>query len=471
MTYILILLSTLFFLTACGNNTLSSNIEETSINPEPAVPTTPDPVTPTTPDPVTPTNSNKLGKLQISADKRMIQYDDGTGFFWMGDTAWEMPIELNREEVDLYMQDRKNKGFSVIQISAVQSKNFLYNAYGDRAFTSNYSQPNEVYWKHIDYIIESAKKNNLYIALLPSWHYALTTISEAKLYGRWISERYQNKDNIIWVVGGDSNADLENKKSVWNALGNAINNVVGSNQLITYHPSGASSSSQWFHNETWLDFNMIQSGHCAKISFGNDLIKVAYKKSQIKPVLDGEPRYETIEECFKRGNYRFQAKDIRQITYSQLFSGAFGHTYGHHSIWQKYKNGDNFIAGEPTKEWQDALNDEGARHMAHVAKLMRSRPILGRVPDQSMIQSGTAIATRGAGYAFLYLPKGGSVTINLGKISGNNVKAWWYNPRTGEATAIATYPNSGIKNFSTVNEDMVLVLDDVAKGYETPGLL
>lgn len=36
--------------------------------------------------------------------------------------------------------------------------------------------------------------------------------------------------------------------------------------LITYHPMGGMSSSHFFHEEPWLDFNMLQSGHGGVIS-------------------------------------------------------------------------------------------------------------------------------------------------------------------------------------------------------------
>jgi hypothetical protein len=54
-------------------------------------------------------------------------------------------------------------------------------------------------------------------------------------------------------------------------------------------------------------------------------------------------------------------------------------------------------------------------------------------------------------------------------VSGTQVKAWWVNPTTGDATEIGTYETSGTKIFTTGIDDMVLVLDDIAKAYETPG--
>ena len=458
------------FLTACGTTVESNNIN-----------TTPDTPKPDTPKPDTLNNllnSNKLGKLQISDDRRMIEYEDGTGFFWMGDTAWKMPSKSTEKDVIEYMKDRQQRGFNVIQISAVMIKysngNYGPNVNNDSPFTdNNILAPNEKFWKHIDFMIDEAEKNNLYVALLPAWHNVISKESDAKNYGIFIANRYKNKKNIIWVVGGDSNAADPSVQKIWNTLGEEIQNVVGQSQLISYHPSGGKSSSQWFKDAQWLDFHMIQSGHCGSIDNANKLLTSVYNKS--KPVLDAEPRYEDIHSCFSNKDLlgdRFTADEVREIAYKQIFSGAMGHTYGHHSIWQKYKNGDG-DAGIPlskaSKIWEDALSDDGGSQMGHLAKLMRSRPLLNRIPDQSMIQNGNAIATRGVGYAFIYFPKGGSVTINLAKIGGTQVKAWWFDPKTGDATEIDTYNNS-TQTFTTRDtDDIVLVLDDIAKAYETPG--
>ncbi|MCF6243565.1 MAG: glycoside hydrolase family 140 protein [Sulfurovum sp.] len=486
MIHILLFSFTLFYMSACGKNTPSNDSS------------TVDETTNTVHDYTVqeiPENSNKLGKLKISADKRMLAYEDGSGFFWMGDTAWEMPFKFWEKDdsqrnilINQYMQDRQDKGFSVIQISALMKRYLLikdafYNRENVDAADHDFigatvSVPNEEYWKVMDSIIEGAREHNLYVLLLPAWHDVIRVKDNATNYGKWIAERYKDKSNIIWAVGGDSNADTPEVYDIWNAMGTAIRSVVGHNQLISYHPSGEASSTKWFKNATWIDFHMIQSGHKIDIAgeySANAILKNAYEEikndSDRKPILDAEPRYENIWKNFEEGTTRISSNEVRKIAYIQLFSGAFGHTYGHHSIWQMYADGDTVdIGGSVTGTWQNSLNDEGAIHMSHLSKLMRSRPLLYRIPDQTMVENvSTAISTRGVGFGFIYLPWGGSVTVNLGKISGTQVKAWWFNPKTGDATEISIYDNTGTQVFHTVNDDMVLVLDDTSRNYNVPG--
>jgi hypothetical protein len=76
-------------------------------------------------------------------------------------------------------------------------------------------------------------------------------------------------------------------------------------------------------------------------------------------------------------------------------------------------------------------------------------------------------------YAMVYVPAGRSFSVRMSAVSGANVKAWWFNPRDGQSTAIGTFPNTGDRVFMPPAPgealDWVLVLDDAAKNYGAPG--
>jgi hypothetical protein len=61
----------------------------------------------------------------------------------------------------------------------------------------------------------------------------------------------------------------------------------------------------------------------------------------------------------------------------------------------------------------------------------------------------------------------------MSAIAGSRVKAWWFNPRSGEATAIGVFANSGERAFTPPDRgemlDWVLVLDDASNPYPPPG--
>ncbi|NJO25915.1 MAG: hypothetical protein HC867_09385 [Bacteroidia bacterium] len=111
--------------------------------------------------------------------------------------------------------------------------------------------------------------------------------------------------------------------------------------------------------------------------------------------------------------------------------------------------------------------------------------MLDRIPDQTILVnkgSGSAEriqATRGRDFAFIYSASGRPIIIKPGKISGTNLNAYWYDPRTGKCRHIGTFSNNKQLSFipplpanspvPSQREDWVLVLDDASKKYISPG--
>ncbi|MGK5734352.1 apiosidase-like domain-containing protein, partial [Streptomyces sp. URMC 124] len=64
----------------------------------------------------------------------------------------------------------------------------------------------------------------------------------------------------MWVLGGDR--PLQNRRhfNIIQEMARGLKDG-GGERLMTFHPKGSSSSSYHVHEEDWLDFNMVQSGH------------------------------------------------------------------------------------------------------------------------------------------------------------------------------------------------------------------
>jgi hypothetical protein len=434
------------------------------------------------------------GDLKVSENRRFLVHADGTPFFYLGDTAWELFHRLTREEAEKYLENRRQKGFTVIQAVALAELDGLNdpNPYGHRPLLGNdparpdvREGPANDYWDHVDFIVDRAREKGIYIGMLPTWGDKVTkawgvgpvvfTPENAAVYGRFIGARYKDRPNILWILGGDRPPDKS--LDLWREMAKAIREVDKGRHLMTYHPSGGSSTSKWFHNDEWLDFNLLQSGHNYNVPNYN-MITADYNRTPVKPCIDGEPRYEDHPAGFKTQNGYMNDYDSRQAAYWALFAGAHGHTYGCHDIWQMFAPGRKPISWARTN-WYDALDLPGAWDMWHVRTLMESRPVIKRVPDPSLIDGDAGSgadhvrATRGEDYAFVYIPTGKPVTVQMGKVSGTKVKAWWFDPRRGvsfpagdwanEGTQVCTPPSNGRGN------DWVLVMDDVSKKYPPPG--
>ena len=166
------------------------------------------------------------GKLRIADNHRYLEYADGTPFFYLGDTAWELFHRLNREEADRYLTNRASKGFTVIQAVAIAQFNGLTdpNPYGAVPLADkDPAKPNEAYFKHVDYIVDKANEVGLTIGMLPSWGSywkagtGIFTPENAKTYGRFLGRRYKDK-SIIWVLGGDENIRNDTERATITAM-------------------------------------------------------------------------------------------------------------------------------------------------------------------------------------------------------------------------------------------------------------
>jgi len=420
---------------------------------------------------------------------------DGKDFFWLGDTGWELFHRLDREEADLYLDTRSRQGFTVIQAVVLAEFDGLHipNAYCDLPLADDDpAKPNEKYFRHVDYIIDRAAEKGLVIGLLPTWGDKIRkdtwgkgpvifNPANAYVYGRWIANRYRNRKNIIWILGGDRNPENDNELKIWRAMASGIEQGSGGkgHATITYHPQpNEQCSGQYFFSDEWFSFNMFQNGHCRNSAVYEKIYK-AWEHEHPKPVLDGEPIYEDHPVCFNVKELgTSSAYDVRQFAYLDLFSGAFGHTYGCHDIWQFYSPQREAVNG-PHVYWQTAMELPGANQMKYVRRLMEShQPLSERVPDQSLVIENNLPAaeriqaTRGRDYMLVYSAAGIPFTLVLNKINGKRLNQYWLNPRDGSVIREQPIENKGT-HFSRppksgYGQDWVLVLEDADKIFPTP---
>ncbi len=469
-----------------------------------------------------------LPALRVSDNGRfLVQVQpDGSAnpFFWLGDTAWNLH-RLSSGEIDDYLADRAGKGFNVIQgpvldWTGLEDRRPLSrrNAYGREAYVSRDSAPEldadlsgpdfNDYFDQTDYVVRRAGELGMYVALLPFWaqginHVARTPEGLAKLrrVGELLGSRYRDANNVLWIVAGE--AASESPPEAVHALASGLEAGHGGRHLMSVHPGGARSSSSgaWradgadgdydYHAASWVDFNILQSGHGRSNRANYLLIEADYARTPAKPTFEGEYWYE--------GGYPDEAgrvataHDERKGGYWSVFAGGFGYTYGANGVWQ-FTSGDEAWDENDyrsTDPWRVSLEYDGAAQMAHLRRLMESRPFLARIPDQSVVLEGGGgagdgaadhvVATRdgttegtGASYIMVYLPEPAEALIDTRAISSATLDAWWYDPRTGEATAIQRrVPQSGSFRAPArqAGPDWVLVIDDAEAGFGPPGAL
>jgi hypothetical protein len=427
--------------------------------------------------------SGVRGRLHVSSNRRFLQYDDGTAFFYLADTAWELFHRLNREEATRYLEDRARKGFTVIQAVALSELDGLTtpNAYGALPLVDkNPARPNDAYFAHVDFIVDKAEALGLFVGFLPTWgKYWKTGESRifdpqsARAYGLFLGRRYKDRA-VIWILGGDQNVATAEERAIVDALAEGLKMGDGGSHLITFHPRGPGQSSLQLQDARWLDFHMSQSSHGARDHDTGLFAEHDLALTPLRPTLDGEPRYETMPVGFYLKDHnrldRFDDDDVRQAAWWSIMAGACGHTYGNNNIWQMWQPGRTPILYASTP-WTEALDHPGALQMGHLRRFMEAHAFQTLLPDQRIIadgptESGGKIrAARAADgtLALVYSPQGASFTLDKAVIKAPRVRESWFDPRYGVQYDFHTTDNLGFQTYqpptSGRGRDWVLLLE------------
>jgi len=430
-------------------------------------------------------NNTTLEPLTVSSDGHFLETTKGESFFWLGDTAWELFNKLTKEEILEYLDNRKAKGFNVIQavIFANTDKPMVPNRYGQVPFfSSDPDRPNERYFELVDWTIKEAAKRRIYMGLLPTWGDKVlknwSTAEEifnqqnAYRYGCYLAKRYADYSNIIWILGGDRPplTDSVDKRPIWEKMLLGLREYPSIAKLATYHPWGESSSSDFWGNDGPWDLNMMQSGHAREDLEVWEWTERDFNKKPYRPILDGEPSYEDHPINWQASKGYFRDWEVRKQLYRSVFSGACGVTYGHHSIWQFYSPDQAPIAGAD-RFWKEAMDRPGAFQAGYLKKLILSKDAGNRIADPSIIlekefkegEHPVAFRDTLSTYLMVYLPIGGQINLRTNQIKKNNLRVTWFSPGTGKRTKIEQIVNKGCQRFqapgSGQGKDWVLLLE------------
>ena len=439
------------------------------------------------------------GRLQVADNGLYLQHEDGMPFFWLGDTGWLLPQRLDRDEAQHYLEQSAREGFNVVQIQVINGVP-SFNRYGKMSHPDGWNlsgaskQGEYGYWEHLDHIVDTAERNGIYIGMVCIWgglvKGGLMDEKQAEEYGKFLADRYKDKKNIIWIIGGDIQGDV--KTEVWDTLASTIK-ANDPEHLMTFHPRGRTTSARWFADRDWLDFHMFQSGHRRyNQRMGNKdypipdrteedswmYVDSVRKHTPIKPVLDGEPSYENIPQGLHGADEPvWTDKDVRRYAYWSVFAGSCGHTYGHNNIMQFIRPGlpGAYFADGIEKPWYVAINDPGRLQMKYLKRLMLSFPYFDRVADQEIVLDNgekydRIIATRGKDYLLAYNHTGRPMKLDLSRISGREKDIWTMDPTDGSLKYIGKTDERHYKLIPTPGKDLVVIAVDSDRRYLTPDM-
>ncbi len=424
------------------------------------------------------------GPIRVSNDDRHLAHQDGTPFFWVGDTAWNGPLLSSKADWDQYLKERARQKFNAVQWVATQ---WRASPDGDANKQLPYTGADKIsintaFFQRLDEKVEAMNKAGLVSVPVLLW--AINAGSNPKvnpgvslpedqaiLLARYMVARWGG-NHVAWFLGGDSDY-RGSKADKWKRIGRAVFGDIA-HAPVTMHPGGMQWVWKEFIDEKWYDFVGYQSGHgdddrtlkwITEGPLTEDWMKLPHR-----PFINLEPPYEN--------HVAYQSKKpvspevLRRATYwSLLCAPTAGVSYGGHGVWG-WDDGtkaptDHVGSGTPLP-WQKALTMPGAEQMAHLADFFTSVDWWKLRPAPVVVVNNPGRATPSKFIAgaksddkelmVVYVPEERTVEIKLDSMPPSpNVT--WFNPRTGEKSPAVAVVTANTCQFPTPAEgDWILFM-------------
>jgi hypothetical protein len=431
--------------------------------------------------------------LKLSANHKYLTDSRNKPFLVKEISAWGLIQALSEKDEVVFIDSVKRRGFNTLMVSIISFDTRFAggppNWQGIPPFKTlgDFSTYNTAYFDHADRFLRVAQAKGMQVLLVPCylgykgdknqgwWSQLLSpanSVAKSRAYGQFLGQRYKGFSNIIWIAGGDNKGD--------STLNPHMDNIIGGikefdkRHLWTGHFESKQGTNWPSENPLYAQYIDID-GLYAFIE--KDLGK------------DG-PQYKTELAHYGKGKMIFQMDQsyehdiphvadnenpqwIRRKNYEGLLSGCAGT-----SFCPGQKDNPEYVF----KNWQPLMNTGGMIEMRNCFNLFGSRAWQRLVPDTSSKiiadgrgESGSinyvcAAQTTDHNTYIAYLPLGGTVTLDLDALKIKMARAWWYDPRNGEALPIGTFAAHGTKKITAfTSEDWILVVDSADIPLPKPG--
>ncbi len=326
----------------------------------------------------------KHGYVRLEKGKKHMVYNDGTPFFYLGDTHWMMPDHERLHECNYpgctcgnqfkhIADDRIKKGFTVYQTYFASQRvkpaaSGVEGWWTDDTFTVINPKPfNDTMDVMMDYLAD----NGITISLGFGTHYASVkvykqNVTVMKAFARYCVARYACYP-LIWITAQEITNYNENAFDCWKQVGAYVGKLDG------YHrPNGAhmhchtyeEKRSQELDQEPWHQWWTVQAGHGGYDRLRRRSYYQGYYYDD-KMFIETESQYEDI---YCSGFCGHDAPRMSAWQALQLGSGGF--TYGVTGIWvagwhQKYSPAQLSYSPE---SWFTGVDKDGSMQVSYMKK-------------------------------------------------------------------------------------------------------
>lgn len=421
------------------------------------------------------------GPIRIAKDRRHFEHEDGTPFFWLGDTWWMglvKRLEWPRDFQEL-VADRRAKGFTVVQLVAglyPDMPAFDERGLGDGGlpWEKLYARIRPAYFDAADRRIGHLVEQGIVPCILGTWGYHLPWLGVPKMKQHWryIIARWgawpviwcaAGEQAMPWYNSGNKQAETEQLRREWTEVIQCIKQTDPFHRLLTTHPRR--NARDELLDPSLLDFEMQQTGHGRTAEQHAAAALEAWRRQPPVPVISGESRYEALEIKPPLGT-----REARQAFWAHMLnSGCAGHTYGANGVWQVNLPDKRFGASPGGHDWggtpwRDAMRLPGSTQVALARRFLLRLPWHQLQPATNLVEGATSCAaTQDGRWVLAYTVSGKGVIVQLGRLPEDAIPGW-FDPTSGNFREGQPEENDGARTYeppgqnAAGDKDWLLVL-------------
>jgi hypothetical protein len=417
------------------------------------------------------------GFIRVSRNRRYFVHADGTPFFWLGDTHWQMADwerlhENNaadgagRSQFHQLVDDRAAKGFSVYQNYFTGHLRHWWR--DDRYACIDPTRFREVLDPMLNHLADRgfviAQGIGLYNTSLRLPRQSLVRLAE------YVAARY-GAHPLVWFTAQEVNLPPRRGKprtdlAAWAAAAEAFAKGNGYGHPVGGHMFPGRPT-VW-GKEPWHTWFPLQGGHTNRGPRSHADYRFYWNYRPRKPCLETEAMYEQII-C---GPRKATAADVRHVAWKALLSGSYGFTYGAAAVWlfkwdKEDRRGHRY---NPGTWWHEGMNLPGSAQMRHLRDFFTALDWWKLEPRfaapkwcRFVEPERTVLATEGVRRVMIYAYGKQRMLGSLRRLAPSAMYfASWFDPRKGVATKIQKLSTTGAGDLTLPSkpdaDDWVLLL-------------
>lgn len=408
------------------------------------------------------TGLDRHGFVRISDNGRYFVYDDGTPFYWLGDTHWQAPnyVSITRcnypgcgcgNQFLHEVENRLRKGFTVYQTYFDGAES---DGGGQRSVSPEpalwavkHTLPNvDAFREKYDVMFDELAARGMVIALGFGVH-ASTTNAMGKealdRLSRYLTARYAAYP-VVWItaqeITGDPQFEPWLSSAAITAAGDGYHHPQSAHQYVM---SVNDSFIERLDGQEWHDFFTLQNGHN---HIAEKSVYEGYwnnRRTATKPFVESEANY---EDLWCGGFNGYEASRIS--AWKANLCGSCGFTYGVTGIWANCwstAGSTGWLGSYSTEPWYMGLDKPGSFEMQYLADFFRYVDFTRLIPrfndrrysDCVSEKKAVASSENADTYVAYFYNTDRTTGVLRGLNRNETYRAAWYNVLTGKFVDIS----------------------------------